>query len=99
MPTVVDVVGYDTAGTTGSGRFTPLTPGRVLDRVSKFGPGVQVGVQVTAVGARARLRRVAWPSTSPSDHHGARATSPYELRGPAERVDAELRARADRGGT
>ena len=31
VPTVVDVVGYYTAAPTGSGRFTPLTPGRVLD--------------------------------------------------------------------
>ena len=51
VPTVVDVVGYYTAGTTGSGRFTPLTPGRVLDTgfVNKIGPGGTIDVQVTGV--------------------------------------------------
>jgi len=51
VPTVVDVVGYYTAGTTGSGRFTPLTPGRVLDTgfVNKIGPGGTIDVQVNGV--------------------------------------------------
>src|SRR4029078_4492067 len=51
VPTVVDVVGYYTAGTTGSGRVTPLTRGRVLDAgfVNKIGPGGTIDVQVTGV--------------------------------------------------
>lgn len=49
VPTVIDVVGYYTAATTGSGRFTPLAPGRVLDTGfdHMVGPGGTIDVQVT----------------------------------------------------
>lgn len=52
VSTIVDVVGYYTAASTGTGRFTALTPGRVLDTgfgAGKLGPGATVDVQVTGV--------------------------------------------------
>ncbi|MFT3853931.1 MAG: hypothetical protein QM733_14490 [Ilumatobacteraceae bacterium] len=49
VPVVIDVVGYYTAASTGSGRFTALSPGRVLETGfdHKIGPGGTVDVQVT----------------------------------------------------